>query len=124
MSFNCNGFRSAEKEIFDMLDSCDIMCLQELMICKQDCPVLQSFHNYFYGHATSPVDDTCGILQGRPYGGVGVMWRKSLNVSVSVINDLPNWMCGIRVQNANNIYYLFNLMLMLIMMTMLQNLVN
>ena len=52
---------------------CDILCLQELMISKQDCHILNTFHRDYLGNGVSPVEASLGVLSGRPYGGVGFL---------------------------------------------------
>ena len=40
---------------------------------------LSTISTDFYSKGISSIDDTQNILQGRPYGGLGVLWRKSLH---------------------------------------------
>ncbi len=49
ISFNCNGFKSFAPFINDILVKCDIFCVQELMLTKQECNILNSTHDDFYG---------------------------------------------------------------------------
>ena len=47
--------------------------------------LLNSCHPYYYGYGVSPVDSpTLGIVSGRPYGGVGFLWKKGLDANVSI----------------------------------------
>ena len=54
-----------------MLIKCDILCLQELVLTKQDCHLLNTCNASYVDYGISPLDASCGILSGRPYGGVG-----------------------------------------------------
>ncbi|XP_026331665.1 uncharacterized protein LOC113239015 [Hyposmocoma kahamanoa] len=63
----------------------DIICLQELWLLQEDIPYLSSIDPEFGFTGKSAVDTGAGILRGRPFGGVGVLWRKSLFTSVSVV---------------------------------------
>ena len=65
----------------ESVGKCDILCIQELMSTKQECVLLNSCH----GYGISPVDAALGVISGRPYGGVGFLWKKCLYASVSVI---------------------------------------
>ena len=47
--------------------------------------LLQNIHCEFYGDGISSIDTIGGILLGRPYIGVAVLWRKSLDTFVKVI---------------------------------------
>ena len=75
-SFNCHGFNGCKPFLCDILSKCDILCLQELMISKQDCHMLNTFHRDYLGYGVSPVDASLGVLSGRPYGGVGYCGNK------------------------------------------------
>ena len=44
-TFNCNGFKSFHQSAEAMLSNCDILCLQETMLTKQECSLLNSFHD-------------------------------------------------------------------------------
>ena len=103
-SFNCNGFKSARGAIHSILTSGVILCLQELMIVKQECPMLNSMYNDLYGHATSPVDASSGLIRGRPYGGAGFLWRKLLDKYIDILDNMPNWLCGMSIKN-NGVFY-------------------
>ena len=56
-TFNCNGFKSFPQSAEALLSNCDILCLQET---KQECSVLNSFHDNYYGYGVAPVDETLG----------------------------------------------------------------
>ena len=75
-SFNCHGFNGCKPFLCDILSKCDILCLQELRISKQDCHTLiymrlNTCHRDYLGYGVSPVDASLGVLSGLPYGGVG-----------------------------------------------------
>ena len=40
VSFNCNGFKTFEPYMDELLSKCDILCLRELMPTKQECALL------------------------------------------------------------------------------------
>jgi hypothetical protein len=63
--------------------------LQEHWLTKQDLPYLNTVHTDFYAKGEAAVDAESGLLLGRPYGGVAILWRKSLANMVSpiVLND-------------------------------------
>ena len=68
LSLNCNGLKSSIPVLGAVLDTCDILCLQESMITKQECDILNTLHEDFYGVAFSPVDPTLGVISGWPFG--------------------------------------------------------
>ena len=47
-----------------------------------------------------------GILVGRPFGGIAILWRKALDSHVDVINDrimTATVKCGVQVFLAINV---------------------
>ena len=64
-TFNCNGFKSFQQSSEAPLSNCDMLCLQETMLTKQECSVLNSFHDNYYGNGVAPVDETLGVIQWR-----------------------------------------------------------
>ena len=101
-SFNCNGFKRLLSNMPNILQNCDIMCLQELMILKQECSILNNVHEDFYGYAVSPVDGSTGIIIGRPYGGVGFIWRKSIDFAIEIVCTDYDWLvCLKRTQDPS-----------------------
>ena len=100
-TFNCNGFKSTAPGISELISTCDVICLQELMITKQECSILNNNHPEFYGHAVYPGDASLGIISGRPYGGVGCMWRKSIDSSITILPLDYDWICGMNICDAS-----------------------
>ena len=71
-------------ELHDVCERCDILFLQETWLCKQELDMLSTIHCDFYARGVSSMDDCEGIRVGRPYGGLGILWRKSLGQSCNV----------------------------------------
>ena len=111
ISFNCNGVKSFAPYIDRLLSKCDILCLQELMLTKQECMLLNSCHSEYYGYGVSPVDATLGVISGRPYGGFGFLWKKCFDASVSVNEFEFDWLCGIKICDGTKEYVLINVYL-------------
>ena len=65
-------------------DSCGILFLQETWLCEQKLSWLSAIHNDFYARGVSSMTDRDGMRVGRPYGGQGILWRKSLCQSCTV----------------------------------------
>ena len=76
-SLNCNGFKSFEPSLDQLLTICDILCLQELMLTKQECCTLNAIRHNRYGYGVSPTDASLGVIRGRPRGGVGFCMGKT-----------------------------------------------
>ena len=77
VSFNCRGIDSSRNEVKELCKSHKIVCLQEHWLPKQELSDLNNICNDFSSFGSSPMDLTNGIMLGRPYGGVGVLWHNS-----------------------------------------------
>ena len=51
VSYNCNSVRSRAENVKTLLRENDIVCLQEIMLCKSDLPILNNFNDDFYNIA-------------------------------------------------------------------------
>ena len=88
VSLNCTGLGEENRRLlYDFLEcySPDIMLLQETWLLKRDLDRLNQLHSLYMGRGISSVPDT-DVLQGRPYGGLAVLWRKSLSTNISFIH--------------------------------------
>ncbi len=63
----------------DLCDINDIVCVQETWLAKDQLSVLSNTHNDLIGNGVSAINDELGIHVGRPFGGIGIMWRKTIN---------------------------------------------
>ena len=78
-SLNCEGINHSKDYSNNFLtdNSCDILCLQETWTIDSNINILGNIHNDFLFTGISGVDHTVDILQGRPKGGVALLYRKS-----------------------------------------------
>ena len=58
--------------------SSDIIFLQEIWLTDFDTQFLTIINDEFYAKGISSMDSSVHILAGRPHGGLGILWRKSL----------------------------------------------
>lgn len=86
ISFNCKSVKRSVVDVRRLCQSADIVALQETWLFPHDIPFLGSIHDDFEYTGKSAVDTSTGIIRGRPYGGVAILWRKSAFKSVSVIS--------------------------------------
>ena len=61
-------------------------------------------HDYLFTRV-SRVDSGAGVLQGRPYGGVAILWKNSLGGSTSIIKTGSNRLPAIKLSNVCLFYY-------------------
>lgn len=95
-SYNCKNVKRAVHDIKDLCSTCDVICLQETWILPHDIPFIGTIDSGFGYTATSAVDTSAGILRGRPYGGVAVLWRYSAFQEVAVI-QCSERICAIKI---------------------------
>ena len=95
----------------NLVNECDVLCLHELMLTKQECHILNNCHDDYVGYGVLPVNSSDGIISGRPYVGVGFLWKRSLDQYIAILDDCYDWLCGIRICSGNKEYYLLNVYL-------------
>ncbi|CAL4139663.1 unnamed protein product, partial [Meganyctiphanes norvegica] len=82
-SFNCTGFKPRNYDyINDVYNKCDILLLQETWLYNFES---KQFNNIIQGcqyHAISAMDETDIMRVGRPFGGLAVLWKKNLALSI------------------------------------------
>ena len=64
---------------------------------KEDLPILSTVHSKFHGFEVSAIDSS-KILFGRPFGGVAILWRKSLNNLIEIIDYKDPRILGIEIK--------------------------
>ncbi len=109
LSYNCRGLRlgqsagdRARRRVIDnLLDHCDILCLQETFLSKQDLSQLSSLHPDFHGAGEATTDLSRGMVRGRIPGGVAILWRKQLDQLINVIRIDADWCISINYKHNN-----------------------
>ena len=88
-TYNCNSLKNSLLEVRRLCDSNDIIYLQETWLAKFELFMLNQIHDDFIGLGVSAFDSSSALLSGRPYGGIAILWKKSLQGSVKakVISD-------------------------------------
>lgn len=99
VTFNCKNVKRSVDNIRDLCKVCDIIALQETWLTNEEIPFLNTISSDFSCTGVSAMDSSAGILRGRPYGGVALLWRCSVFVNVVVIEcDNPR-ICAIKVMS-------------------------
>ena len=73
ISYNCNSVRNNAEIVKDLLNSCDILLLQELILLKSDLHFLDNLNEDFENVAFVDDRESKGIIEGRPARGVGIL---------------------------------------------------
>ena len=66
-------------ELHRLCEENDVVCLQETWLATNELFLLSNINNSFMGNGISSIDDEAKINVGRPFGRIGIMWRKHLN---------------------------------------------
>ena len=115
-SYNCRGLRLGKSEgdrsrrivVDNLLQHCDILCLQETFLPKQDLGKLNCFNDNFHGAGESTTDLSLGIVRGRIAGGVAILWHKKLDSVINVIRLEVDWCIAVRIQMHNKEFSILN----------------
>ena len=99
--------KSSVPEIRQLCDTSDVVFLQETWLASDELHLLASLDDRFYGQGVSAMDAGNKLLRGRPHGGLGILWRKTL-VGCKIIN-LPNpRIMSMHIDNIQNSMKIFN----------------
>ena len=88
-SYNCTGLVSeCNREYVRQLlinYEADFLLLQETWLSCETEFKIRNIHNDYMYTAVSGMDTRDTLIMGRPYGGVAIMWKRSLSHSVKPI---------------------------------------
>ncbi|VVC86843.1 unnamed protein product [Leptidea sinapis] len=98
-TFNCRSIKRSAEQLKKLSENVDILVLQETWLLPHDLGFVNglSQHVQFSCIAKSAVDTSTGILKGRPYGGLALMWCKSLFPSVSIIDCTSDRLAAVQI---------------------------
>ncbi|VVC97648.1 unnamed protein product [Leptidea sinapis] len=96
-TFNCRSVKRSAEQIKELSENVDILALQETWLPPHDLGFVNGLSQHFSCFAKSAVDTSTGILKGRPYGGLPLMWRKSLFPSVSIIDCTSDKLAAVQI---------------------------
>ena len=111
LSYNCYGLKSSTVDLYELCDKYDIIFLQETLLFKHELPMLSKVHPGFEGMGISTIDDTSGILSGRPYGGLAILVRRKLRPLCDFIFYDDTRIMGMKINNNNECLYFMNVYL-------------
>ena len=94
VSFNCMGFNNGMSYIPALLDSFDVILLQEHWLSVSELGKLT--FDGFISSAISGFDDS-KLLNGRPFGGCAILYRDSLLGSIRQVRTSSRRFCAITI---------------------------
>ena len=98
-TYNCKNIQSSIPEINDLCNCHDIVLLQETWMFRSQLPMLSSISNEFVGYGLSSMKDEQQIHTGRPFGGIAMLWRKSLNKYISIVTYDCDRIVGLKFES-------------------------
>lgn len=98
VSFNCRSVKRCVNHITDLCEVHDIIALQEHWLLPDDLGYLDKIHPDFSSYGVSAVDTTTGVLKGRPYGGVAILWKRSVFPNVRPIDTGSTRVAAVCIQ--------------------------
>lgn len=100
-SFNCKNIKSSTQEINELCKNNDIVLLQETWLRDFEVAYVTRINKYFYGVSVSAVDTSKEVVKGRPFGGLAVLWKKTLGEKINIVKYDDSRILGIEVKNNN-----------------------
>lgn len=97
VTFNCKNVKRSIDNIRDICKTSDIIALQETWLFPEEIPLLNTISPEFSYTGVSAMNAEIGILRGRPYGGVALLWRSSVFRNVVVVQCNNPRICAIKV---------------------------
>ena len=85
-SYNCKSFKRNIGGVARLCEVSDVVFLQEHWLFPSDISLLNNVHSDYLSYGISSIDPSDGLLLGRPFGGVAVLWRNSLAPHVKPIS--------------------------------------
>jgi exonuclease III len=84
-----HGFNNGSSMVRDLCLTYDIILLQEIWLLKDNLDKINSLDSNFQSYSLSAMNakSSSGILVGRPFGGVSILWRKNLSNNIRIIES-------------------------------------
>ena len=77
-SFNCQNIKSSLEEVKQLCCVNDIVLLQETWLFSHELNYILSISPDHYGKAITSMNSEKGVIKGRPYGGLAILWHKDI----------------------------------------------
>jgi len=108
VSYNCHGLKSSIHDIIDICSKHDVVFLQETWLYNDELHLLSSIHPDFESYGVSAINVEKGIVSGRPYGGLAILWRKSITHLVNICDYKDPRLLGIVLTCPGDKLHLIN----------------
>ena len=106
VTYNAHGLNTGRSYLIDLCNdpSIFIIAIQEHWLTPFNLSILNNVHPDFMGHGISGMSDrmSSGVFKGRPYGGVGFLWRRSIAAHVEITQGSVDGRCLCMSLNLND----------------------
>ena len=100
ISYNCRGWKFGSNYVQSLLQSCDICLIQEHWLFRENLDSL-IISDDLLSVGVSGMDSSI-LLSGHPFGGCGILYRKSLSSVVRKIFTDSKRLCAISITLNNS----------------------
>nr|XP_053623977.1 uncharacterized protein LOC128682936 [Plodia interpunctella] len=108
VTFNCKNIKRSVDYVRQLCKTSAIIALQETWLLPSDIAFLDNIHDDFGCTGMSSMDTGAGMLRGRPYGGIALLWNKQVFRNVSIVQcDNPR-VCAIKIALEARSVFVFN----------------
>ncbi|ELT97678.1 hypothetical protein CAPTEDRAFT_206711 [Capitella teleta] len=103
--------KSSIPDVYTMCYNSDIVFLQETWLSPSEIVILKALHPDFYADGVSAFQDDEQLI-GRPHGGIGILWRKTLGAHVNCLKyDGERRLMALSVKHGSHSLLLLNVYL-------------
>ena len=91
-TYNMRGFTNGACMLDELYNkTTNVIAVQEHCLRSDELDKFNIINTDFNYHAVSAIDNavSCGILKGRPFGGVGFLWHKCFDSNIQVLSNDP-----------------------------------
>ena len=107
ITFNCQSHNHNREIVVSLLESCDILCLQETSLYGDNNNSIYGLDAYFEAAHVSASRSNNNFV-GRCSGGLAILWMKSYNVKIISI-EVSSRTLGLKPEVNGAVYLLLNI---------------
>ena len=113
LTYNLHGFKSGKLLLSEIINGYDVIALQEHWFVQNNLNALVNLNKEYDGIAVSSMNGVDYISgPGRPFGGVGVLWKKTVfKKSKILLKDPDGRYVVVSVQSGNCNFLIINVYL-------------
>ena len=108
VSYNCHGFNNGLSYLPVLLDSCDVILLQEHWLSGSE--IIKLCFSGFVTNVISGFDDSI-LLHGQPFGGCAILYCQNFVSSIKQVKTPSRHFCAVMIDCHNCHCLLINIYL-------------